>query len=312
MSGTFIIDSHDVGEAEALLTATYTKVRLSEQSHGAPTRTRVWRTQIGSLDVDDFEYSYDLDYDVEPPDRILLCRVLKGAIEDHVPGRQPEMFTTGEVAAIGALDDTPYSGFVHRGVFTAISIDRSLFSEVASNGGEPVRLTSSTPVSADASRHLVDVIDHVRHTVANSAFSHEPLLAGTIARYLAATMLTTFPNTARTEPTVDDRHDNARALLRRAIAFIDENAHTDISPADIAAAVDATPQALLNLFRVHRDCTPMAYVRRVRLHQAHLEIVAGDPETTSVTEIARRWGFHEMGSFMQRYAQAYGGEPRLL
>ena len=56
----------------------------------------------------------------------------------------------------------------------------------------------------------------------------------------------------------------------------------------------------------------MAYVRRVRLHQAHLEIVAGDPETTSVTEIARRWGFHEMGSFMQRYAQAYGGEPRLL
>jgi len=58
---------------------------------------------------------------------ILLCRVLKGAIEDHLPGHQPEMFTTGEAAAIGALDDTAYSGFVHRATFTAISIDRHLF-----------------------------------------------------------------------------------------------------------------------------------------------------------------------------------------
>ena len=135
VTGSFIIDSHDIGEAEELLTATYTKVRLSEQSHGAPTRTRVWRTRIGSLDVDDFEYSYDLEYDVEPMETILLCRVLKGAIEDHLPGHQPEMFTTGEAAAIGALDGTAFSGFVHRAIFTAISIDRRLLA-----------LTSSAPI----------------------------------------------------------------------------------------------------------------------------------------------------------------------
>jgi transcriptional regulator GlxA family with amidase domain len=64
------------------------------------------------------------------------------------------------------------------------------------------------------------------------------------------------------------------------------------------------------MFRLHRNCTPMDYVRRVRLHHAHLEIVASDPETTSVTEIARRWGFREIGLFMRRYVHAYGGEPR--
>jgi AraC-like DNA-binding protein len=308
VSGSFIIDTQDIGEAEALLTATYTRLRLSEQSREAPTRTRVWRTRIGSLHVDDFEYSYDMEYAVEPMDNILLCRVLKGAIEDHLPGRQPAMFTKGEVAAIGALDGTAYTGFVHRAVFTAISIDRHLLSEVAgSHGTEKVVLTSSSPVSADASRHLVDVIDHVRHTVVNSDFAQEPFLAGTVARYLAATMLTTFPTTTLAEPSAGD-HDSTPALLRRAIAFIDENAHTDISSADIAAAVNVTPQALLNMFRLHRSCTPMDYVRRVRLHYAHLELVDSDPESTSVTQIARRWGFREFGTFMRRYVQAYGGE----
>jgi len=310
MTGNFIIDSDDIGEAETLLSATYTKLRLSEQSHGTPTRTRVWRTQIGSLNVDEFEYSYDLEYAAEPMDTIMLCRVLKGAIEDHLPGRPPEMFTTGEVAALGALDDTAYTGFVHRAVFTAISIDRCLLTEVAgpSRGGRKVSLTSSAPVSADASQHLVDVIDHVRHTVVNSDFTQEPFLAGTVARYLAATMLTTFPNTALAEPSIGDCHDGAPVLMRRAIAFIDENAHTDISPADVAAAVNVTPQALLNMFRLHRNCTPMDYVRRVRLHYAHLELVDSDPETTTVTQIARRWGFREFGLFMRRYVQTYGGE----
>ena len=77
------------------------------------------------------------------------------------------MFTTGEVEAIGALDDTAFSGYVHRAVFTAISIDRHLLTEVAGppHRGQKVSLTSSALVSADASQHLVDVIDHVRHTV---------------------------------------------------------------------------------------------------------------------------------------------------
>ena len=32
---------------------------------------------------------------------------------------------------MGALDDTAYRGYVHRAVFTAISIDRRLLTEVA-------------------------------------------------------------------------------------------------------------------------------------------------------------------------------------
>ena len=39
----------------------------------------------------------------------------------------------------------------------------------------------------------------------------------------------------------------------------------------------------------------MAYLRSVRLHHAHLELVTGDQSTTSVAEIAGRWGFGHAG-----------------
>ncbi|GFG53875.1 helix-turn-helix transcriptional regulator [Mycolicibacterium agri] len=301
MSGSFIVDSRDIGEAEALLTKTYTRVKLSNTSRSACTRTRVWRTPATSLNVDDIEYSYDVTFEADPSDNILLCRMLKGVFEARQPGREPVPFGRGECAAMGAVVNTPFGGFIRNGYFTLISVPRSLLSEVAGasgKGDEPVRLTSSTPVSTAAGRHLVDVIDHVRHSVVNSPAAHEPILAGAVARYLAASMLTTFPNTATSEPTTRDRNDSCNAeLLRRAVTYIHDHAHTDISPADIAAAAGVTPLALLNLFRKHRDCTPMEYVRKVRLDHAHNDLADCDPATTTVSDIAHRWGFHQMEAF---------------
>lgn len=200
MSGGFIIDSRDIGEAEELLTATYTRVRLNDHSRCAPTRTRVWRTQVGPLNVDDFQYSYDLHYEAEPADFILLCRMLKGAIEDRVPGQPPRTFKSGECVALGAQEGTPYAGFIQRANFTLITIPRHLLSEVAGGscgrGDEAVQLTSPAPISAEANRHLVDVIDHIRHGVINSPAAEDPLVAASMARYLAATVLRAFPHTA--------------------------------------------------------------------------------------------------------------------
>ncbi|HZE18313.1 MAG TPA: helix-turn-helix transcriptional regulator [Mycobacterium sp.] len=100
-------------------------------------------------------------------------------------------------------------------------------------------------------------------------------------------------------------------LLRRAIAFIEDNAHTDIAVTDIAAAIYVSPRGLQYMFRKHRDCTPMEYLRRVRLHYAHLELVAGNRGTTTVGEIARRWGFGHLGRFAVSYRQAYGESPHV-
>ena len=99
------------------------------------------------------------------------------------------------------------------------------------------------------------------------------------------------------------------ALLRRAVTFIDENAHQDIALSDIAAAVNVTPRSVQYMFRRHLGTTPLEYLRRVRLDRAHRELQAADPSVDTVMAIAGRWGFTHAGRFSSIYKQVFGNPP---
>jgi transcriptional regulator GlxA family with amidase domain len=172
-----------------------------------------------------------------------------------------------------------------------------------------VRLKGSVPVSPAANRLLGDLIDYVRRSAVNPMVGEHPLLVASIEAHVAATVLAVLPTTAVLDVTPADRRDATPQLLQRAITFIDDNAHADIALVDIANAIYVTPRALQYMFRRHRDCTPMEYVRRVRLHHAHRELLAGDRMSTTVGDIARRWGFGNMGRFAVYYRQMYGQSP---
>ena len=138
-----------------------------------------------------------------------------------------------------------------------------------------------------------------------------PLLDASVNQLFVAVVLAAFPNNAFCDSTVGDRHDASPALLRRAIAYIDDNAHTDICLTEVAAAIGLSPRATQYMFRNHRDCTPMEYVRRVRLQHAHEDLAASDGRQTSVGHIARRWGFGHLGRFATSYREAYGCSPHI-
>jgi AraC-like DNA-binding protein len=105
-------------------------------------------------------------------------------------------------------------------------------------------------------------------------------------------------------------HKRNRARVQAAVDFIDTHAHEPITVTDIADAAGLSVRGLQDSFQRVLDHTPMAYVREVRLSQAHAELRASDPATTSVADIARRWGFVHMGRFSSNYAARYGQYPR--
>ena len=76
-------------------------------------------------------------------------------------------------------------------------------------------------MSVIVGRALPDVRDIV---VSNRDAVSQPLVAASAARMLVATALATFPNNALTDPTAEDRRDASPPVLRRAVAFIEENA----------------------------------------------------------------------------------------
>jgi AraC-like DNA-binding protein len=83
--------------------------------------------------------------------------------------------------------------------------------------------------------------------------------------------------------------------LRRAVAFIHDNAHRDIGLSDIAAAISITPRSVQYTFRRHLGTTPLEYLRRVRLDRAHRDLHAADPAVDTVMAIAGRWRFGHVG-----------------
>ena len=138
----------------------------------------------------------------------------------------------------------------------------------------------------------------------------EPLLAGSIARLLAATALTVFPNNTLSDPTLSDRHDAHPRMLRRAIAFIEENVDRDITPAEIAAAARVTIRALHLAFRRHLDTTTTAYLRWVRLERADQELRWADAtDDVVVAETSRRWGWAFAHRFAATYRHRFGSPP---
>ena len=309
-----ILDTEDLGEAESVLSANVAKIRLRRAAEDAETSVRFERSLIGKLGLDVSLWGFDFGYDMQQPDKIRLCRVISGGFEDRSSHRSTTVLRPGKVAAFG-IGDHERDGEVRRGRYEQLFLDRRLLSSVAGAGAgseAPVMLTGPVPVTPAANRQLFDLIGHVAQIAQQDSPAFEkPLVASALEQYVATVLLATIPNNAVLEPTATDRNDSTPAVLRRAMSFVDDNAHKDVSLNDIAASVYVTPRALQYMFRKHRDCTPTEYLRRVRLHHAHFDLLAGTRADATVSAIAHRWGFAHVGRFAVYYRQHYGQSPHM-
>ncbi|AOR30171.1 AraC family transcriptional regulator [Streptomyces fodineus] len=308
---TLTFDSADLEVTEDFLSRAYARMRIGSSTPEAG-RARIRRSAIAPVSVDELALDFDMSYAVTPLGRICLCVVHEGTVREHRVQGVEDSFGPGDVVLF-APPDLPYSGRICRARYNITMLDPALLDQVAAgpDGARPVRLTGHRPRSAAAARQLSGTIRHLRDTVlCDPETADQPLIAATAAQYLAASVLTAFPNTALPEPTATDRRDAHPAMLRRALAFIDDHADQPVTVADIAAAAHVTVRALQYAFRQHLDTTPLAHLRAVRLAHAHRDLVAAGPGSgETVTAIAARWGFHHPGRFAAVYRDTYRRSP---
>ncbi|WP_017540232.1 AraC family transcriptional regulator [Nocardiopsis halophila] len=309
---TLTFESDDLDHTEEFLSKAYTKVKIS----GSPERpkTQIWRKSVGSTCVDRLVFDYDMHHDARPIGKVCLCTVQSGSIVRRYEGGAEGVFGPGD-AFLYAPHDRPYKGVIQRSRFTIVLLDPLVLNRVATalpgHGPTELRLTGDRPVSPGAARHLKRTIAHLRdHVLAEPAVRDAPLIASAASDLLAASVLNTFPNNALTDLGVQEGRDAHPATLRRAVAYIEDHADTDISAAEIAAAARVSLRALQHTFRRHLGSTPVNYLRRVRLAHAHADLVAAVPGSgATVTATAARWGFLHPGRFAAAYRRAYGRPP---
>lgn len=101
------------------------------------------------------------------------------------------------------------------------------------------------------------------------------------------------------------------ASTTEAVRFIHAHAREPIGLTEIAAAAGLSPRALQAAFRRHLGITPLAYLRRERLAQAHAALASARAEDgVTVSSIASACGFDQLSRFARDYKGRYGVSPR--
>jgi AraC-like DNA-binding protein len=287
------------------------RLRMNRTRDGAA-RVRLARTDAGLFAIDEFDFPEKLEASPDPFNKVAALWVSRGKLSGRC-GDLTGSADADEVTLVSQPDLGHHSEASDLAV-TAVVLDTALVASVAAGvpigqAPLPLRFSSFTPVEKRAVQRWKDTVRYVQDCVLADDAIATPLVLGNAGRLLAAVTLTAFHN-AEMRPTASyDRNDSQPVLLRRAMEFMESNLASDIGLADIANAVHVTPRAVQYMFRSHLDITPLQYLRRMRLHHAHTDLMAADGMCATVTQIAARWGFAHTGRFAVLYRQTYGQSP---
>lgn len=295
--------------ATEVLSGIYGPVRIN--ARGPRRGIRLEQSVLGPVQLHRASLAMEFDAAGQRPQALVFGELTSGRLRQSSEGGDRH-YQPGDVFFAGPPGHA-YATTVHDADLLLAVIDPELIGQVAATAPgrapSPVQFTGYHAVSPEAARQWTASVAYLRGILASPEATVASLVTASAARLLAAATLAAFPNDAVTEPGRQYLHDGTTATLRRAVAFIDEHAHEDITPADIAVAARVTIRAVQLAFRRHLDTTPTSYLRRVRLDHAHEQLEAADPESESVTAISYQWGFASPSRFAAYYRGAYGVSP---
>lgn len=135
----------------------------------------------------------------------------------------------------------------------------------------------------------------------------EPLLAPRVEETVLLSMLRLLPHN---QPERMQTHQVLTpGFVRRALDYIEAHAHEPLTVALIAEVAGVSIRSLYAGFQRYRQCSPMAFLRSVRMNRVHEELQREHETRVTVTQAALRWGFGHLGQFSADYKAQYGELP---
>ncbi|MGQ4615645.1 AraC-like ligand-binding domain-containing protein [Nocardia sp. R7R-8] len=98
--------------------------------------------------------------------------------------------------------------------------------------------------------------------------------------------------------------------VRRVVERIEASPELPFTIEELATDAGVTVRALQKGFHDLLGCSPMAYLREIRLNRAREALTDADPASgANVTDIALAWGFMHLGRFSVEYRRRFGESP---
>jgi AraC-like DNA-binding protein len=173
----------------------------------------------------------------------------------------------------------------------------------------PLRLAGELDLTATPGRGCADLVRLIGAEINNpTGLVYQPIVAAPLEECLLMSLLFAVDHQYSS---VLDRPEGGGAArhIARAVEAIHDEPERPYTMAALAQIAELSPRCLRYEFHRQVGVPLMAYLRQVRLVRAHADLLAADPDETTVAEVARRWGFPSAGHFAVRYRAHFGVPP---
>ena len=108
---------------------------------------------------------------------------------------------------------------------------------------------------------------------------------------------------------IDAAKSRTSDAVARVARFLREHIGDPVRISEVSRIAGMSERGLRNAFRRECGVSPKQYQIRARLFEARRELCEADTLLPTVTDIAMRNGFFELGRFAARYRHAFGERP---
>lgn len=244
---------------------------------------------------------------VAPDDAYIVVLVLGGVVTldllrggGPVDNGVPALMPTERRAVVEASNHDAVMVHLTRAFVRSVAEER----HGLPSGG--LHLDERAVPAADAVVRWRQVLESARRVLAAQGVASTAWSDAT--RAVAVAFLALYPPKAAEPSSALWAPRNAR--IRRAVDHVHEHAAEPIAVSDLAAVSGLSVRAVQESFQRLFGMPPSAYVRSVRLQRVRGDLLRLDTATTSVSEVARSWGFAHLGRFSAEYTSRYGEYPK--
>jgi AraC-like DNA-binding protein len=222
----------------------------------------------------------------------------------RVGGQSAAVISSGSPVAVEYQSD---DSRIETLVFEQSAIDAELVSMLGMPMTTPLRFDS--PFSLSGMSPLSRALSLLHHELTDpNGLIAVPAMSSRLGRLVIAALLVSQPHNY-TEELTKPKTVRASKPIRNALEYIESRPAEIETVADIAATVGLSVRALDDGFRRYVGTPPMTYLRDVRITRAHAELKAAEPDMTTATAVARKWGFGHYGRFAADYRRRFGRKP---
>ncbi|MCX5044152.1 AraC family transcriptional regulator [Aldersonia sp. NBC_00410] len=299
-------EERDWEAAEHAVSDAYFPHVLRPIEAGTSPSLNVRATQLGALRLARIGWGAEVSVRTQHPGAYAVNIPVSGHIES-ISGGQEVYSEPGQASVFAPDTDAVITRWTENCEIVGVKLDRDyLHRELARVTGRPdLHLPAQVDLSTPAGRSWTTLLESVVAQVrAEDALLQNPLVADQLAGAVTtAFVLAVMPGAMESTAPVRPR------IVKRVLDRLHDDPSQSWTAADMAEVAGVSVRRLQEAFHEYVGVAPREYLLDVRLDHIHADLAAADPGTTTVTDIAMRWGITHTGRFAAAYRRRFGVAP---